>query len=106
MRSRNGPETRRWYALGTWTGHLHGRSDAPAKPHGHGFIAATSWKRAGNVVARPARAIATRPSSIGWRSASRTSRSNSGNSSRNRHPWSARVTSPGDICGPPPTIAA
>ena len=85
---------------------MHGRSDDPAKPHGHGFIAATSWKRAGNVVARPAREIATRPASSGWRSASSTSRSNSGSSSRNSTPWSALVTSPGDRCGPPPTIAA
>ncbi len=65
-----------------------------------------SWNRAGNVLARPARAIETRPSSIGCRSASRTSRSNSGSSSRKRTPWSARVISPGDIRGPPPTIAA
>ena len=34
---------------------------SPANPHGHGFIAATSWKRAGKIVARPTRAIATRP---------------------------------------------
>ena len=89
------------------SGQLHGAiRTTPAKPHGHGFIAATSWKRAGNVVARPAREIATRPSSSGWRSASSTSRSNSGSSSRNSTPWSARVTSPGDRCGPPPTIAA
>ena len=33
----------------------------PANPHGHGFIAAISWKRAGNVTTRPARAITTRP---------------------------------------------
>ncbi len=37
-------------------------------------------------VARPARAIATRPSSIGWRRASSTSRPNSGSSSRNSTP--------------------
>ena len=80
--------------------------DVPAKPHGHGFIAATSWNRAGKLVARPAREMATRPASIGCRSASRTSRSNSGSSSRNSTPWSARVTSPGERCGPPPTMAA
>ena len=34
---------------------------APANPHGHGFIAATSWNRAGNVIARPARAIDDAP---------------------------------------------
>ena len=37
------------------SGRRSGRSDVPAKPHGHGFIAATSWNRAGKVVARPAR---------------------------------------------------
>ena len=75
-------------------------------PHGHGFIAATSVNRAGNVAARPTRTTATLPSSSGWRSASSTSRPNSGSSSQTRTPWSASVTSPGDIRGPPPTIPA
>ena len=59
---------------------------SPASPHGHGFIAATNWNRAGNVVARPTRATDTRPSSSGWRSASSTSRENSGSSSRKSTP--------------------
>ena len=78
----------------------------PVRPQRHGFIAATNWNRAGKIAVRAARAIATRPSSSGWRSASRTSRPNSGSSSRKRTPWSARVTSPGASPGPPPTIAA
>ena len=65
IRSRNGPDTRRWYRSGSSGAHRQVRSDVPAKPHGQGFIAATSWNRAGKIVARPARAIATRPSSIG-----------------------------------------
>ena len=69
-------------------------------------MAATSWNRAGSVTAPAARTIVTRPSSSGWRSASRTSRENSASSSRKRTPLSARVTSPGTSRGPPPTIAA
>ena len=87
-------------------GQRQARCSLPNQPHGQGFIAAISVNRAGNVSARPARAIATRPSSSGWRSASSTSRPNSGSSSRNSTPWSASVISPGDTRGPPPTIAA
>ena len=75
-------------------------------PHGHGFIAATSVNRAGNTAARPTRTTDTLPSSSGWRSASSTSRPNSGSSSHTSTPWSARVTSPGDRRGPPPTMPA
>ena len=107
IRSRSGPDTRAGVALRRRpAGSGIGPSRRRPSPQGHGFIAATNWKRAGNVVARPTRAIDTRPSSSGWRSASRTSRANSGSSSRNRTPWSARVTSPGDMRGPPPTMAA
>jgi site-specific DNA recombinase len=52
----------------------------------HGFMAATSTKRAGNTTERRARDTVMRPSSIGCRSASRTRRSNSGISSRNNTP--------------------
>ena len=45
--------------------------------------------------ARARATIVTRPSSSGWRSASRTSRENSVSSSRKSTPPSARVTSPG-----------
>ena len=53
--------------------------------------------------ARPRRT----PSSSGWRSASSAGRWNSGNSSRKRTPWCARLASPGPrVPPPPPTIAA
>ena len=106
MRSRSGPETRRRYRSGTPGGQVHDRSADPSWPHGHGFIAAMSWNRAGNTSARPTRTTATLPSSSGWRSASRTSRENSGSSSQNSVPGRARVTSPGDSRGPPPTMPA
>ena len=61
IRSRSGPETRPVYAPAR-RGHIGtGPARLPAKPHGHGFIAATSWKRAGNVVARPTRATDDAP---------------------------------------------
>ena len=44
----------------TLVGQRQRPASSPANPHGHGFIAATSWKRA-KVVARPTREIATRP---------------------------------------------
>ena len=87
IRSRSGPDTRCWYRSTVGPVHEQRPSGSdPANPHGHGFIAATSWNRHGNVVVRPARAMTTRPSSSGCRSASRTSRSNSGSSSRKEHP--------------------
>ncbi len=71
-----------------------------------GFIAAMSWKRAGNCACRAARTIDILPDSSGSRSASSTSRSNSGNSSRNSTPWCASEISPGRGMLPPPTRAA
>lgn len=71
-----------------------------------GFIAATSWKRAGKSTRRAARAMLTCPVSSGSRSASSTRRSNSGSSSRNSTPWCAREISPGRGSPPPPTSAA
>ena len=57
--------------------------------------------------ARPAaRAIETKPSSSGWRSASSAGRGNSASSSSSRTPRCARLASPGRMPGPPPTIAA
>ena len=70
-------------------------SGSPANPHGHGFAAATSVKRAGNSTEPPARVTTTRPSSSGWRSASTASRRNSVSSSRNSTPRCASETSPG-----------
>jgi hypothetical protein len=52
-------------------------------------------KEAGKVSDIAARLMVTRWSSRGWRKASRTLRSNSGNSSRKSTPWCARETSPG-----------
>jgi site-specific DNA recombinase len=51
-----------------------------------GFIAATRTNRAGKTTDRKARETVIRPSSIGWRNASSTRRSNSGISSRNSTP--------------------
>ena len=45
------------------------RRGSPSNPHGHGFAAATSVKRAGNSTDPTARVTTTRPSSSGWRSA-------------------------------------
>ena len=106
IRSRSGPETRRRYRSGTPGGQVHARSAVPSWPHGHGFIAATNVNRAGNTSARPTLTTATLPSSSGWRSASSTSRPNSGSSSHTSVPWSASVTSPGDRRGPPPIMPA
>lgn len=72
----------------------------------HGFIAATSWTRAGKLTCALARAIETVPVSSGWRSESSTGRWNSGSSSRNSTPRWARLTSPGRTLSPPPTSAA
>jgi len=52
----------------------------------HGFIAATSWKRAGKSACRAARDIVIWPDSSGSRKTSNTLRSNSGNSSKNKTP--------------------
>jgi site-specific DNA recombinase len=72
----------------------------------HGFIAATSCTRAGKATWALALATVTSPVSSGWRSESSTARWNSGNSSRNRTPRWARLTSPGRTRRPPPTSAA
>jgi site-specific DNA recombinase len=71
----------------------------------HGFIAATRTNRVGKTAVRAARPIVTRPSSSGWRSTSRTRRSNSGISSRNSTPLCASEISPGRGMAPPPTRA-
>jgi site-specific DNA recombinase len=71
-----------------------------------GFIAATNWKRAGNVACRAAREIVMRPVSNGSRSASSARRGISGSSSRKSTPPSANEISPGRGGEPPPTSAA
>ena len=55
------------------------RAGCPRHPQGQGFMAATSWKRAGNRAVRMAREISTRPVSSGSRSDSSVRRLNSGN---------------------------
>lgn len=70
-----------------------------------GFIAATSWKRAGKSAWRAAREMWMWPDSRGSRRTSSTRRSNSGNSSRNRMPRCASEISPGLGLLPPPTRA-
>ena len=52
-------------------------SPAPAKPHGQGLVEATSISRVGKTATCCPRTIVTRPSSSGWRSASRLERGNS-----------------------------
>ena len=44
---------------------VHSAPGSPSWPHGHGFIAAISTKRAGYVAAPPAREIVIAPSSRG-----------------------------------------
>ena len=49
-------------------------NDRGLATEGHGFIAAISWTRAGNVTCALARATLTLPVSSGWRSESSTAR--------------------------------
>jgi site-specific DNA recombinase len=79
------------------------RGSLATKPQG--FMAATSWKRAGNSAWRAAREMVIVPDSSGSRSTSSTCRSNSGSSSRNNTPWCASEISPGRGWLPPPTRA-
>ena len=86
------PDRRRWWRERSAA--LQRQRSSPI-PHGHGLDAATSMKRVGNAITRWPRTIVTRPSSSGWRSASRLERTNSDSSSRNSTPWWASVASPG-----------
>ena len=74
-------------------------------PHGQGFIAQTSWNRAGYTHRALTREMVTTPSSMGWRRASSTARGNSGSSSRNSTPLCALEISPGAAARPPPMSA-
>ena len=69
-------------------------------------MAQISMKRLGYVTVPAARETVTTPSSSGWRRVSRTSRWNSGSSSRKRMPLCARLISPGCSCAPPASAAA
>ena len=72
--SSSGPETRAWYFLISVSEQVQRRVGCPYQPHLQGFIAHTSMKRLGYVTVPAARDTVTTPSSMGWRSASRTSR--------------------------------
>ena len=48
IRSRSGPDSRDRYAATVCPEQVHGRSVAPAYPHGQGFAAVTNMQRAGN----------------------------------------------------------
>ena len=106
MRSSSGPEIRPQYWRIRSGLQRHREDGSPAQPQGHGFIAATSWKRAGNSALRPARATVMRPDSSGSRSTSSTARCHSGSSSRNSTPLCASEISPGRGGLPPPASAA
>src|SRR3989338_7560372 len=67
----------------------------PVFPQGQGFIAATKIKLDGKMAEPLAREMETMLSSSGCRSDSITLLSNSGNSSKNKTPRCANVTSPG-----------
>src|SRR3989339_1786270 len=76
-------------------------------PHGHGLDAATRIKLAGYLKVLLALVKTIVPSCRGWRSDSKTSLWNSQNSSINKTPRCAKVTSPGSgAIGPPPNIPA
>lgn len=81
------------------------REDGGNATRPQGFIAATSWNRAGKVTCALARATTASPVSSGWRRLSSTWRGNSGSSSRKRTPRCASETSPGFTRRPPPTRA-
>ena len=76
---------------------------SPRKPHGQGFIDATSVKRAGNVSVPGAREIVTVPSSSGDAALRASERENSPSSSRKSTPYWASEISPGRGKAPPPT---
>ena len=106
IRSMRGPEIRRWYRETIGREHEQECAVSPWKPHGHGFIAPTSMKLAGNVTVPCALLIVTTLSSSGWRRTSSDECPNSGSSSRNSTPRWARVISPGRGTIPPPTSPA
>ncbi len=105
MRSSSGPLSRRRWRRRSASPQLQ-RSSTPAKPHGHGLVAATSMNEVGKLSDCCPRTIVTLPSSRGWRSASRLERWNSESSSRNSTPLLARVASPGRGGEPPPASPA
>ena len=99
-RSSNARESFSPYAASFCGEQRHSAAGSPRAPHGQRFIVATRTNRAGKTAWPATRAIATTPSSSGWRSASSTGRWNSGSSSRSSTPWCARLASPGRGPGP------
>ena len=84
---------------------MQGFSRSPRNPHGHGFMAPMSEKRAGYSLDCCMRLMWIDPSSRGWRRVSRRVFGNSRNSSRKRtHLW-AREISHGRASRPPPITA-
>src|SRR3989338_4012572 len=102
--SATGPEILRRY-FSTKCG-MHSHREVPQNPQGQGLSAAISMKFAGKIAEPLAREMETTLSSKGSRSACTTSRWNSGNSSRNKTPRCASVTSPGRGEDPPPISEA
>ena len=102
--SSRGPDSRRVYLARRVSEHLQCPSLIHS-PHGHGFMAATSWKRDGSVTVPRARHRRMTPSSRGCLNRSSTEAGNSPISSKKSTPQCARLISPGlshDV--PPPTI--
>ena len=88
IRSRSGPETRRAYrSIDPAVQRQRSSGVEPGEAARARVHRRDQLEPAGKVMTRPARAMRMRPSSSGWRSASRTSRSNSASSSRNSTPW-------------------
>jgi predicted nucleic acid-binding Zn ribbon protein len=80
MRSRRGRERRSRSRARSSGEQAHVVRDA--QPRRQGFVAETSWNRAGKLAVPAARDTTRRSSSSGWRSASSTRWENSGSSSR------------------------
>ena len=86
--------------------HVQPARPVPPAPHGHGFAAMTSWNRLGRSTDPQLRDTRHQPDSSGSRSASSTSRENSGASSMKRTPWCARDSTPTLLGRELPSIAA
>ena len=74
IRSSRGPEIFSTYFSTSRSEQVHRPEGCPRQPHRQGFMAHTSWNRAGRCSVPPERATVTSPSSRGWRMASSTSR--------------------------------
>src|SRR5258706_16477054 len=80
----------------------HWSAKCPSIPHGHGFMAAMSWKRAGKSAWRAAREMVMRPDSSGSRRTSRPPRAYFGKPAGERTPGGGGGISPGGRGGGPP----